>query len=371
MYGHPADPRLVSLAAARAGVALAVCALHVRPGEKLVRLFPAGRFDAPRGSLAGQGPWFIDAALAAQVIARVAARTTDIPIDYEHQILLAEKNGQPAPAAGWVDRTSLVWISDGGEPGLYGAVRWTARAAQWIDDESYRYLSPVFPYAREGGAVLDLYHVALTNTPAIDTDHVVAAATARFAPPDVTPAGGRTPENTTTEVPEMELLNKLLAALGLPETTSEADALAGVAALKAKADAGETELAALKASTEAGPDLSKYVPIETAEALKGEVAALRAQIGGGEVDQLVETAMADGRLLESQRAWAEELGRSNIAALRKYVDSSQPIAALRGPQSRTMRIDPTQPQTTDADLAVCKALGLTPEEFAKGKLEGR
>ena len=178
----PTAPRLAALT-------LAVCALEVRPGERLQRLIPAGRFDAPRGALAGQGPWFMDAAVAAQVVARAASRSTDIPVDYEHQILLAERNGQPAPAAGWIDPRSLVWLPDAEEPGLYGAVRWTARAAALIEGEEYRYLSPVFLYHPESRDVLDLLHVALTNTPAID-EPVQAALSMRrpgFAPRGATP----------------------------------------------------------------------------------------------------------------------------------------------------------------------------------------
>jgi len=53
-------------------------------------------------------PVFILVELAAQhLIDRVAAAAVDYVIDYHHQTLLAEKNGQPAPAAGWFD--ALEW----------------------------------------------------------------------------------------------------------------------------------------------------------------------------------------------------------------------------------------------------------------------
>lgn len=330
-----------------------------------MRIFPAGRFDAPRGSMSGQGPWFIDAHLAAQVIARVASRSTDIPIDYEHQILLAETNGQPAPAAGWIDRNSLVWREGGEEPGLYGAVRWTARAAEQIGADEYRYLSPVFPYARESGAVLDLLHVALTNTPAIDTD-LMAAAAARFAQSSNASGGASASAQPRTEDPQVnELLKKLAAALGLPENTAEADALAGVAALKAKADAAQEQVAALKA---AAPDPAKYVPVETMNALHAEVAALTARITSGEVAQLVEAALADGRLLPAQKEWAEGLGKKDLAALRLYLETATPIAALKGMQSgdaAAARKD--ENGLTDAELAVCSATGVAPKDFAAAR----
>ena len=355
----PTTPRLAALT-------LAVCALEVRPGERLQRLIPAGRFDAPRGALAGQGPWFMDAAVAAQVIARAASRSTQIPIDYEHQILLAERNGQPAPAAGWIDPRSLVWLPDADEPGLYGAVTWTSRAAALLHGKEYRYLSPVFLYHPETRDVLDLLHVALTNTPAID-EPVQAALSmrhARFAPAGTLPAHH-------LETPEVnETLKKLLAALGLPATTEEGDAVAAVAALKAKADAADTQIAALKT---AAPDPARYVPVETMAAMQTQLAALTARISQGEVAQLVDTALADGRLLAPQKAWAESLGAKDMAALRQYLDTVQPMAALKGTQ--TAGHAPAgaagATQTTDADLAVCRMLGLTADEYAKGKLETR
>lgn len=58
--------------------AIAACALQVRSDARLQRLFPAGVFDAPRGALAGNGPWRIDAQIAQKVIARAATRSTRI-----------------------------------------------------------------------------------------------------------------------------------------------------------------------------------------------------------------------------------------------------------------------------------------------------
>lgn len=143
-------------------------ALRVREGSLLVRLIPAGRFEAPRGALSGSGPWNMTAAAAASIIARNASRQTDILIDYEHQILAGRENGQPAPAAGWINPRTLVWIETGQEPGLHGAVIWTSRAGAMIAADEYRYLSPVFTYDPATGVPTDLLSVALTNTPGID-----------------------------------------------------------------------------------------------------------------------------------------------------------------------------------------------------------
>lgn len=336
----------------RSALTVAACALQVQPGQALQRLIPAGSFDAPRGSLAGQGPWRLDAAGAARIIAQAAARSTDIAVDYEHQILLAEKNGQPAPASGWIDRTSLQWLEGGYEPGLYGAVRWTPRAQQHVDAEEYRYLSPVFSYRPDTGEVLDILHVALTNTPGIDTAIVAAATRQLFQPSE-------------EEISVNELLKKLLTALGLPDTTSEGDALAGVAALKTKAVELDTQIAALRT---AAPDPAQFVPVAVVRDMQTQLAALTARMTDGEVSDLVASAIDAGKLLPAQKNWATDLGKKDIAALRAYVETAPQVAALGGMQSRGITPVGTGQTQSDADIAVCTALGLTPEQFAAGKI---
>jgi len=195
-------------------VGLAVLALRVRPGDPRIRLIPAGRFDAPRGAMAGSGPWTLSAAAAARIIAVNGGRQADILVDYEHQILTSATNGQAAPAAGWIDPRSLAWVDAGPEPGLYGAVKWTGKAAAMIQADEYRYLSPVFPYDKQTGEPTDLLNVALTNFPAIDGP-VRAALSAGAA---AISAGG--PLLSMGEQHSIDAFNRSFAALGVlhPET---------------------------------------------------------------------------------------------------------------------------------------------------------
>ena len=351
-------PRLAALSAARTAppADLVACTLRVRPGEDFIRLIPAGEFTAPRGALAGAGPWRLTPEAAARLIAANQSRSADILIDFEHQALLSETNGKPAPAAGWIDPRSLHYRAEGEEPGLYGRVTWVGDTAALIAGDRYRYLSPVFPADRETGEPLDLLHVALTNFPAIDEPIFAAlSARARFTP-------------TPQEDSQMELLKKLLAALGLPETTSEPDALAAVAALKDKADGAQAEVAALKAATPAQPDPKQYVPVAVFEAERSARLGLAALAGQSATKRLVDDAVADGRLLEAQRTYAEALGSTDLAALKGLIDAGAPLAALKGMQTQGRDMGPARTAQTDADLAVCKALGLSADEFNKAKL---
>ncbi|WP_083627919.1 phage protease [Salinicola sp. MH3R3-1] len=346
---------------------VAVCSLRVSASDDLTRLIPAGTFTAPRGSLEGQGPWHLDEAHARSIIDLAAARSTDIVIDYEHQTLLAERNGQPAPAAGWVDPRSLEWRSDG----LYGRVKWTAAAKAAIGDDSYRYLSPVFPYDAQSGDVLDLLHVALTNTPAIDTGAITELAAARMS-------SGRNPHDQEVTTVDRE---KLIAALGLASNATDEqidqklaalkagneDATALRQALGAEADAKPAEaVAALKAGvTPSQPDMTQYVPKAVFDEQQTALAALRTGSNDTELKGLIEDGLKDGRI--PGQATADWLKGQGLAACKAYLDGAPAIAALRG-ASQTQGKPPKDEKPdalSETELAVCRASGISPEDYRK------
>ncbi|TCP09248.1 phage I-like protein [Crenobacter luteus] len=335
---------------------------------KAVRLLPAGQFRARDGRPWDAPYWLIDAAIAANVIRRAANRADNFVIDYEHQTLLADQNGQPAPAAGWFK--TVEWREDG----LYAVdVEWTPRATQMLADREYRYPSPVFRYDPATGEVLELLHAALTNHPALDglTDLATLAAL-KFS--SLGESKIRT-QSAQPDQPHQEnhivTLAELLQLLGLPADTDEAGAKAALAALKTRADKTtelEGQVTALKASTET-PDPAKFVPLTAMKALQDQLVALSSQVTGREVDELVASAIQDAKLLPAQEAWAKELGKKDIAALKQYLTVAQPIAALTGTQTggkKPAGADDKQ-QLSAEELAVCKALGQDPAVFAKNK----
>ena len=76
-------------------------------GRVLTQITPAGDFGPSDGRALDVPAWRVDAAIAARVIA-AHNPAQPLVIDYEHQTLHAESNGQPAPAAGWIH--ALRWI---------------------------------------------------------------------------------------------------------------------------------------------------------------------------------------------------------------------------------------------------------------------
>lgn len=324
-----------------------------------VQLLPAGIFRASDGRPEGLPGWVCDAVIAAKLITRSAQRTNMLPFDYEHQTMNAEFNGLPAPAAGWFKE--MQW-QDG--VGLFAInVEWTPAARTMIANGEYKYISPVFRFDQTTGEVLEILNAALTNNPALD--NMAAVALRRW--------NDNQPEK---EEDVNELLKKLLAALGLPATTSEADALAACSALKTKADdataalsASTTELAALKASP-AAPDPAKFVPIAMLHEVQTKLAALSANTQGAELEQLITAALADGRLVgDSAKEWAGNYGKADLVGLKKYLaEVAAPIAALKGTQTNG-----APPKAAGADahgltenqLAICKRMNIKPEDYAK------
>lgn len=354
-------------------VALAICSLLVGT-DGAVQLFPAGKFDAPRGAMAGSGPWYLDDASAAALINRVQSRKNDIVFDYEHQTLLAAKNGHPAPAAGWGKPAALSWVP--GKGLMLSSPDWTPKANHFIENKEYKYISPVFTYDPKTGHVLDLLHVALTNNPAIDgMDDVLAAASLLPQPLQ---------EDASMNEETLKLLRQLfgLAAdadesavtaaltamnqqvtnmattLGLKDTSGLAALTAvggAIGELKKKADGADDAIAAATAAT---PDTAMAVIKEQGQ----EIAALTARLDGNDKDAMIAAAKADGKLTPAMELWAKD---QPVDVLESYLKSAAPIAALTGKQTATQQVDDDgNPVLSDAQLAVCTQMGIEPAEYA-------
>lgn len=380
MAGMSSKTSLIAVCtgAAPAAIAIAACTYQIpaagEDGLTLIQFTPAGEFKPGDGRPLDVPAWRIDATKAQAVIDRNAARTQPVVIDYEHQTLNKEKNGQPAPAAGWL--RELRWI-DG--QGLFGAVALTANARAAIDAQEYLYFSPVFEYSRLDGSIEAIHMGALTNNPGIHGMRplsLLAAATAAFIP-----------AHTPQEHPVNLLLKALLATLGLAENTTEEGAIAALSALgpikplqdrsvavctalNLPADATPEALTAACTSLRtASPDPAKFVPIDTVNEMQKQLAVLTAQQQVDQVDKLIQPALADGRLMPFQEAWARDLGKSNIAQLTAFLDTAKPIAALTSTQTGGLPPSGTakgDAQLSAGELAVCTAMGLTAEQYKAG-----
>lgn len=278
--------------------------------------------------------WKLNAENGYQLANVLNARPLDMVIDYEHQTLHKESNGQPAPAAGWLSAGKFEYVNGVGLCNT--APTWTTKATQSIADREYRYKSPVIAYNTDG-YVTNVMNVAITNQPALLTLDELTALSAKF-----------NPQSNQQQDKPMKLLAYIVAALGLADTTTEDEAVTALSAqvddFKTKATDAKVEiddakpLAALSSvfTHTTAVDPAKYVPVET---MTQTVAALNAQITtlqGNQVDPnaaLLTAALSDGRLLPAQESWAKAYAASDPTGFKAFLDNAPVIAALNSKQS--------------------------------------
>jgi len=290
-----------------------------------IKLLPSGKFKAKDGRPHGLSGWLMNDQSAGALLSACASQQDNYLIDYDHQTLYSKTNGQQAPAAGWF--SALQWRSD---DGLYATnVEWTAAATQAIESKEYRYISPVLTFNPSTGEVTGLLMAALVNYPALDGLNDLAAAHFHVSlQQDIT-------------MDQDELLERLRYLLNLPTLATLDEVLAELEKLKTLISTPEDTTQGLAAYLSAQthrieelsahlPDVSSFVPVEV---MQGEYAALLATVQGDKIRQMIEPALADGRLLPAQKVWAEKLGSTDLAALTTYLDTARPIAALSGLQT--------------------------------------
>ncbi|MBI2769999.1 MAG: hypothetical protein HYX47_10275 [Burkholderiales bacterium] len=362
---------------------LAALPLKASPDTQLV---PFGEFVG-RDGRPGKGlTWKFSNDAGRALAAKLNARhvKTRFNLDYEHQALMAEKNGQPAPASGWTHK--FEW-RDG--DGLYSLnTAWTARAKQMIEADEYAYISPVIAYDGKTGEVTDLLMAALTNYPDLMelnavAQERVARLNAEFSTdPENEPMNailkalleglGLPANDTTTEAQATAALTALkaprsdltaiLKSLGVAETTDGATACTAIGALKAKAD---------KAAAGGEPDPAKWVSVENFNKLNEQVVALSAKGVGREVDELIEKATADGKCAGVVADVWRNIGKADVAQLRALIEKTPANPALAGlRQTDKTNLDQGGGDTLSAEeIAVCSATGIAREDFLKTRKE--
>ncbi|MFW6189043.1 MAG: phage protease [Planctomycetota bacterium] len=316
-----------------------------------------------------------------------AANGTELVIDYHHASVAAP--AARAPAAGWVRRMEL--RNDDTE--LWGRVTWTTPAARGISGREYRYLSPVFrfdhPDRLTGRPVpLHIHSVALTNTPFLTELESLNSDPAAPAPPG---PGDGTHDALTKGDADMTVLESVAAAAGI-EPAELADRL------NVQPDAEDPAVArTLLERGEPGdvcPAIANALGAETAleptEAgaavmrLKASAAALRQKLGlpedapeqevlnsidalqagkqRSEAERLVERAVREGRIPPAHRGFYLREALNDPEAARRVINS---MPVLTAPQPKPG--DPPADALTEGERAVCRQLGLEPEQMAAAR----
>ncbi|WP_323060145.1 phage protease [Aeromonas hydrophila] len=348
------------------------------------QLLPVGPFKARDGRPfdVASGHWQLDGQIAAALIARANALGQDILIDYDHQTIKTDQNGQPAPAAGWYNADEIEWREG---QGLFIKPRWTERAAALVAAKEYRFLSAVFPYDAQGRP-LELRMTAITNDPGVVGMQALAALSALPAS-SLMPIQ---PGQLATSIKEKSMNEHLIALLGKLGIQPGADgqftaeqgtaALAALDTLQASAkkapeleaalSAEKASLVALKAQPGGQVDLAQYVPVATYNALVTQVAALTAQVDTTDAATLIKEARTAGKVVAAEEeyltAYASQKG---VAALKALLEPRPAIAALAASQTAAVTLPERKGEAvlSAEDKYAADQLGISHEDFAKAK----
>ncbi len=242
---------------------------------------PSRLLLAPWGHVEStNGTFVVDEESARHAVAAFAEHGTDLPIDYEHQTLggeFASPSGQ-APAAGWIKNLA-------GEPGvgLMAEIEWTPQGRSMIASKQYRYLSPVAVVRKADRKLVGIHSAALTNKPAIVGMRPIVN-------------GRRVPVQNASDSP----LESLRGELGLPDDS-----------------------------------LAEEILIAAGQRL----ALLRAEARQQQAQMRIRDALRSGKLVEAQRAWAEEVLRRDEALFEEWMRSA-PVVVTPGVTAGPMSAAP-------------------------------
>lgn len=333
---------------------VAACSLEIDKAKYgRIQLLPYGKFRATDGRPTDVEAWYVTDTNGADVVALANNQRNPLPIDYEHQIIHSLKNGKEAPSAGWMEYFYFT------PQGIFADVRWTDKAADYIKNGEYRYISAVFAYDTDG-YVRKIFHAALTNTPALDgMEEAMVAASVNLLQED--------------NPMDKKLLAALCTLFALKADANEADITEKVTALSAaKGDSpvdvldvyaklAEKEQSVAALSTQVGnPDPAKFVPVEQVVALQADFNALKTSVEADKKAALITAALLQGKLAPALKDWAQSL---SVEALSAYLEKAPAMAALSGePQAKG---DPEQKVAalSAAESAAAKALGLSEKDY--------
>ncbi|WP_337869815.1 phage protease [Meiothermus sp.] len=292
----------------------------------------------PFGEFFGNGRRFLfDEASLAAVREQLAAQGRPWVLDWHHATLHVEEGKRDkAPAAAFVRD---VVVEDGY---VYGLVEeWTAEGAADVASGAYGYISPVLLHT-EDGHIVGYHSHALTNRPGTQWQRRIGL------------------EDT------MDWLKQLL---GLAHDATAEQVKAALEALLAKAGLGELLGQALElADFTLTPELRGRIirlaasegVLEEIKHLRGQLEADRRERATSRIASLVEAALEDGRILESQKANFLRLAaldyegtRAALEAMPKQVPTKLPKVGLEDDQARS--------RLNDSDLVVAKIVGVSEE----------
>ncbi len=376
-----------------------------RPVPEWVQLLPPGTIT----SRDGRGPYRLDDPHGVIESTLAHQKGVPLPIDYDHQLLYSAKNGQPAPAAGWITEMEVRGS------GIWGRVEWTEAAAAHLSAREYRYLSPVFNYLRHDGTVTRIECAALTNIPNLELTALASRLDTNggedmdlnqflaMLASALGMTGTPTPEAVAAHVKDVlgagkaketalnEAVVGLRTGLGLAADAKPEAVVAHAKTLKeqhlalsglftglardfglaadAKPEAVAAHAKTLKGAGGGGTDPARFVPMEQFQAVAGRLSALETDRTRERVTAVVAHAKGAGKLAPAMEGWATDYASKDLAGFESWANAA-PVVVAPGATGPVGGLPPVSGGLTDVDRAVCSQLGLGEDAYKKN-LEGK
>lgn len=257
-----------------------------------------------------------------------------IAIDYEHASEIAAREGNPAPAAGWIEEMVIK------DAAIFGRVAWTPKGGQMVRDREYRFISPALIHERQVPRVRAISSVGLVSQP-------------NLALPAL---------NNQTEEPVMDY-SSVARALGLVDAASPEQCVAAIEKIKK-----DTETALNKAQA---PDLDKFVPradydtqLEKATNAQKRIDEIEAATKESDIQAAVDQALKDGKIAPSTKDYHVATCRQEggLDRFKEYVKTAPVIADVSNLDGQKADPDAVVSLNSEQKQAA-RLLGLSADEY--------
>lgn len=326
-----------------------------------IKILPLGRVHSQKGD------FNVDEESFELIRKQFKDRKLDLVIDYEHQTL----SDVQAPAGGWIKELYK------GEDAIIAKVEWTAKAAEYLKNKEYRYLSPVVLVRKRDQKATAIHSVALTNTPAIDG---MFALVNSLDIEDISEGGN------------IMDLKELAKALGLPETATEEeikkaveDAAKAAERLKemeekkpedkpgeggkpqevAEVVANSTILSmlGLKEGAKTEDVAASIMALKTGTPdTQAELLALKQRMQERDADEEVQKALKAGKITAAQSGWAKSYALKDMDGFKGFVEKAPVVVP---PGKLELKDAPAAPGSDEVDVAILKTMGVSMEDVKK------
>lgn len=326
-----------------------------------IKILPLGRVHSQKGD------FNVDEESFELIRKQFKDRKLDLVIDYEHQTL----SDVQAPAGGWIKELYK------GEDAIIAKVEWTAKAAEYLKNKEYRYLSPVVLVRKRDQKATAIHSVALTNTPAIDG---MFALVNSLDIEDIS-EGGNIMDS-----------KELAKALGLPETATEEeikkaveDAAKAAERLKemeekkpedkpgeggkpqevAEVVANSTILSmlGLKEGAKTEDVAASIMALKTGTPdTQAELLALKQRMQERDADEEVQKALKAGKITAAQSGWAKSYALKDMDGFKGFVEKAPVVVP---PGKLELKDAPAAPGSDEVDVAILKNMGVSMEDVKK------